>query len=58
MSSIYPGVGPRCSQSEGLKGPIEELVVNTLELVFGGTGGGPLPVLVNGPKSVETASVG
>lgn len=55
---MYPGVGPRCSQSEGLKGPIEELVVNTLELVFGGTGGGPLPVLVDDPKSVATASGG
>lgn len=58
MSSMYPGVGPRCSQSEGLKGPIEEFVVKTLELVFGGTGGGPLPVLVDDPKSVATANGG
>lgn len=35
-----------------------ELVVNTLELVFGGTGGGPLPVLGDGLKSVATANDG
>lgn len=58
MSSINPGVGPRCSQSEGLKSPMLELVVNTLELVFGGTGGGLLPVLGDAPKSVAIANEG
>lgn len=35
-----------------------ELVVNTLELVFGGTGGGPLPVPGDSPKFVATANGG
>lgn len=61
VSSMCPGAGPKYSQSEGLNGPIaEELVGKTLELVFGGTGGGrgPLSVAVDDPKSVATASGG
>lgn len=56
---MSPGVGPKCSQSEGLKGPMaESLVGNTLELVLGGTGGGRGPSFAEDPKLVEIARCG
>lgn len=56
---MSPGVGPKCSQSDGLKGPMAELLVgNTLELVLGGTGGGGGPSFAEELKLVEIASCG
>lgn len=54
--------GPRYSQSDGLITPVAGLdVVNTLELVFGGTGGGTglsFDGDTSGSKLVDTAREG